>query len=231
MRPTACKLKIEDLVNGEYTRSPDGAEPSYLLTPWKEKITRGRVLGTVVDKFIRDDRSYGALRLDDGSETIRVRAWAEGVPELDQFKVGDVVDIIGRAREFQGEVYLVPEPGLIIPVEDSNLESLRELDILKTRREALARGVTPMLGPRQIQMAAGLSPEAAEEMAPPLPAVPEELKTRTVSAVEKFEEGATVDNLVTELNTSRSEVEDAVHVLLVEGKIFEPMAGRFKAVR
>ena len=231
MRPTACKLKIEDLVNGEYTRSPDGVEPSYLLTPWREKITRARVLGTVVDKFIRDDRSYGTLRLDDGSETIRVRAWAEGVPELDQFKVGDVVDAIGRVREFQGEVYLVPEPGLMIPVEDPNWEPLRELEILKTRKDALARGVTPVLGPRQIQMGAGLSQEAADETAPPLPAVPEELKTRTTEAVEKFEEGAAVDNLVAELNISRSEVEDAIHVLLVEGKIFEPIAGKFKAVR
>jgi len=231
MRPTACKLKIEDLVNGEYTRSPDGVEPSYLLTPWREKITRARVLGTVVDKFIRDDRSYGTLRLDDGSDTIRVRAWAEGVPELDQFKVGDVVDAIGRVREFQGEVYLVPEPGLMIPVEDPNWEPLRELEILKTRKDALARGVTPILGPRQIQMGAGLSQEAADEIAPPLPAVPEELKTRTVEAVEKIEGGATVDNLVAELNISKSEVEDAIHVLLVEGKIFEPIAGKFKAVR
>jgi uncharacterized protein (DUF433 family) len=61
--------------------------------------------------------------------------------------------------------------------------------------------------------------------------VPEELKIRTVEVVEKFEEGATVDNLVAELNISRSEVEDAIHVLLVEGKIFEPIAGKFKAVR
>jgi len=230
MRPTACKLKIEDLANGEYTRSPDSVEPSYLLTPWKEKITRARVLGTIVDKFIRDDRSYGALRLDDGSETIRVRAWAEGVPELDQFKIGDLVDVIGRVREYQGEVYLVSEPGLVIPVLDPNWESLRELEILKVRREALAKGVTPMLGPRQLQMGAGLSPEAENETAPPLPQVPEEFKERTISAVEKLE-SATVDDLVAELKVSRGEVEDAVHVLLVEGKIFEPAAGKFRALR
>ncbi|MEW6592785.1 MAG: OB-fold nucleic acid binding domain-containing protein [Candidatus Hadarchaeota archaeon] len=226
-------MKMEDLVRGEYMRSPDGAEPSYLLTPWGEKVSRARVLGTVVDKFIRDDRSYAALRLDDGSATIRVRAWAEGVPELDRFNIGESLDVIGRVREYQGEVYLVPEPGLVMPVKDPNLQTLRELEIVKIKKDALARGVRPGVRSGLHEVAVGFGSAAAEEAAPQMPEVPEELKNRTAAAAEKLgeEDGVTLDELAAELKVSRKEAQDAVRALLVDGQLFEPKPGRFKVVR
>jgi hypothetical protein len=221
---------MEDLVHGEYIRSPDGAEPSHLLTPWGEKVSRARVLGTVVDKFIREDRSYATLRLDDGSATIRVRAWAEGVPELDRFNIGETLDIIGRVREYQGEVYIAPEPGLIMPVKDPNAETLRELEVVKIRREALARGVRPGVRSGLHEVAVGFGPAAAEETAPQMPQVPEELKNRAAEAAEKLggEDGATLEEFMVELKVSRKEAQDAVRALLVDGVLFEPKPGRFK---
>ncbi len=242
MLSTAYKLKIEDLVRGQYVRSPEGTEPSYLLTPWSQHIPRARVLGTVVDKFVRDDQGYATLRLDDGSETISLRAWRENVPELAGFKMGDLLDVIGRVREFEGEVYLVPD--LIFRVEDPNWELVRELEILHARRRALAQGVRPQpkqkakLEPRHLQIelsqtppAVGPTIETIEEVeAPPLPKVPDETKKRVTLAIEKLDkgDGAAPTDIAAELDLHQADVEDALRVLIVDGEIFEPRAGRFR---
>jgi len=241
MKPAAYKLKIEDLVRGQYIRSIEGTEPSHLLTPWGQRVTRARVMGTVVDKFVREDQSYATLRLDDGSETISLRAWREGVPELNRFNVGSTVDIIGRVREFEGEVYLVPE--LIIQVNDPNWELVRELEIIEARREALTRGVRPKgmptvkLEPAQLKIElpqpTPITESTSEEEEPPLPEVPDEIKKRVVLALEKLDKGngATPAEVSAELNLPQTQVEDALRVILLEGDIFEPLAGRFKLMR
>lgn len=241
MRPAAYKLKIEDLVRGQYVHSLEGAEPSHVLTPWGQRVTRARVMGTVVDKFVREDQSYATLRLDDGSETISIRAWREGVPELDLFDIGSVIDVMGKVREFDGEVYLVPE--LILRVEDPNWELVRELEITDTRREALEAGVRPRETPAATlepnRLRAGLTQPSQtagailEEEESPLPDVPDDVKKRITLALEKLDRGngATPADISVELNLPNAQVEDALRVLLIGGDIFEPVAGRFKLMR
>lgn len=241
MKPAAYKLKIEDIVHGQYIRSIEGAEPSHLLTPWGLRVTRARVMGTVVDKFVREDQGYAALRIDDGSGTISLRAWREGVPELDRLTVGSLVDVIGRVREFEGEVYLVPD--LILPVKDPNWELVRELEIVGSRREALARGVRPTTTPAKGLEPAQLKIELPkptptpefplEEEEPPLPEIPDEIKKRIILALEKLDRGngATPAEISAELNLPLAQVEDALRVTLLEGDIYEPLAGRFKLMR
>ena len=239
MRPAAYKMKIEDVVRGQYVRSPDGTEPSYLQTPWGEKVTRVRVMGTVIDKFVRDDQNYAVLSIDDGSETIGLRAWQEGVKEFDKFGVGDIIDVIGRVREFGEEIYLVPE--LIISVKDPNWELVRELEIIVAKRKLLARGVRPQQAvkfePKQLSIqlpqatnAVG-SLEAEEE--PPLPAVPDEVKKKVVLAIEKLDKGSGVESsdISVELNLDIAQVNDALRVLFVEGDVFEPTTGKFKLTK
>ncbi|MFH1821006.1 MAG: OB-fold nucleic acid binding domain-containing protein [Methanobacteriota archaeon] len=230
-------MRIEDVALGQYVRSPDGTEPSYLLTPWGEQVSRVRVMGTVVDKFIRDDQNYATLRIDDGSETVGLRAWQEGVKELDKFEIGNTVDVIGRVREFNGEIYLIPE--LIIKVEDPNWELVRELEIIAARREALASGVRPKvtkLEPRYLniklpQTAGDAEPSEADEE--PLPIIPDEVKKRVVIAIEKLDTGSGVEpvRMSNELNMSLSQVNDTLRVLFVDGDVFEPTHGKFRLTR
>ncbi len=239
MKPAAYKLRIEDLVRGQYIRSIDDTEPSYLLTPWGQRITRARVMGTVVDKFVREDQSYATLRLDDGSETISLRAWRENVPELNHFDIGSTVDTIGRVREFEGEVYMVPE--LILQVNDPNWELVRELEIVESQREALRNGVRPhriaaTLEPTQLKT--GLhqttpTVESAFGEEPSLPEVPDWLKKQVILALEKLDKGngATPIEISVELNLPQTQVDDALRVILVKGDIFEPVTGRFKLTR
>lgn len=231
-------MKIEDVTLGQYVRSPDGTEPSYLLTPWGEQVTRVRVMGTVIDKFIRDDQNYATLRIDDGSETVSLRAWKEGVKELDGYKVGDTVDVIGRVREFNGEIYLVPE--LIIRVEDPNWELVRELEVIAARREALASGVRPKITKLEPQLLNIQMPQTGGEVEPseeagdePLPVIPHEVKKRVVIAIEKLDAGSGVEpiNLSNELNMSLTQLNDVLRVLFVDGDVFEPTHGKFRLTR
>ena len=228
-------------MRGQYTRSPDSTEPSYLLTPWGERVTRVRVMGTVVDKFVRDDQNYANLRIDDGTETVSVRAWQDAVKELDLYKVGDTVDVIGRVREYSGEIYLTPE--LIIRVDDPNWELVRELEILTEKRRALKRGVRPQLaaklqlgqmGAQQTTIAAGTFEGADEaEVEQPLPAVTDEVKGKVVLAIEKLDSGTGVEpeKISSELNLDINAVNDALRVMFVNGEVFEPVTGRFKLAR
>ena len=194
-------------------------------------------MGTVVERFIRDDSSYGFLYVDDGSGTLSLRAWREHVARLAGFEVGDLVDAIGRVREYAGEVYLVPD--LIVGVGDPNWELVRELEILRAKRRALAEGKKPRFGtgrvPEVRELKFELPPSGEreepeiEEVEEPLPEVPEDVKKKALLAFEKFGPGGTTQaDLAAELNLSQAEVEDVLRVLIVEGEIFEPMAGRFK---
>ena len=213
------------------------------MTPWGKHVFRARILGTVVEKFVREDQGYAVLRLDDGTETITIRAWKEGARELISFNPGDLIDVIGRVREFEGEVYLVPE--LVLRVEDPNWELVRELEILRLRKQALVGGRRPQprreakLESRELKIELPAAPEKGpvvervEEIEePPLPEVPEEMKKRALLAFDKLDkgDGVSLANLAAELDISYGEVEDAVRVLIVDGEVFEPRAGKFKRV-
>ncbi|MDI6819471.1 MAG: hypothetical protein QMC89_01000 [Candidatus Hodarchaeaceae archaeon] len=238
MRSTAFKVKIEDLVGGKYVRSPDGTEPSHLLTPWGQRISRARVLATVVEKYLSEDQTYATLRIDDGSETIRLKAWQQDVRTLADLNIGELIDVIGRVREYAGEIYLVPE--MIARVEDPNWELVRELEILRARRQMLARGERPRpkFKPevRRLEVEMPFVPEseptveAIEEAEEPLPEVPEDVKKKVLLAFDKLDKGEGVApiDIAAELDMTRAEVEDALRVLISDGEIFEPKVDRFK---
>src|SRR3989338_5220493 len=106
-RLTSIKTKIIDLSNGKYEVLP-GFGSNYVLTRDGMRLSRVRILATVVDKFLSDSGRYAAITLDDGSDTIRAKAF-NAVAVFDNLSVGDLVDFIGKVREYQGELYLVPE--------------------------------------------------------------------------------------------------------------------------
>ncbi|MEM2977741.1 MAG: hypothetical protein QXM46_00425, partial [Candidatus Hadarchaeales archaeon] len=124
-------------------------------------------------------------------------------------------------------------------VKDPNWEVVRELEILLARRKALARGIRPKkLEARELRVEASpgggeeeVEVEEIEELE--LPKVPEELKKRTLLALERLDrgEGVREEELERELGVGRKEVEDVLLVLMDEGEVFEVRAGRYQRVR
>lgn len=254
MRSTARKVKIEDLVKGSYTQTPEG-EPNHLETPWEQQLLRVNIMATVVDTFVRDDGGYATLHLDDGSETIRAKAWSEDVEEMEEFEVGDLITVIGKVREYEGEIHLVPE--IIREVEDPNWELVRELEILDKRKKMLEEGIEPEyeeeeeepgMKTEEIEITPasekeikteeeskeigtvedlGETSEAEEDEGPE---VSEEKKEELLLALDKLEgeDGAEISDLADEIQEDTAKTEEIIGALLNEDKVYEPIAGRFK---
>src|SRR3989344_3271815 len=106
-RLTSVKSRIAPVKNGKYV-AQEVFPPNYVLTPGGAKISRVRVLATVVDKFISEGNKFASITLDDGTDTIRARAF-NGISIFDGIDIGTTADVVARVREYQGEIYLMPE--------------------------------------------------------------------------------------------------------------------------
>lgn len=74
----------------------------------KEAGKRVRIVGTVIKKFIAPDGKYSFLVIDDGTETMRAKAF--GSKLLDAFAEGDFIQLIGMVVVSGGEeTYIKPE--------------------------------------------------------------------------------------------------------------------------
>jgi hypothetical protein len=127
----AAKVYAMEIVSGEFVRG-SGSSRSYLRMWNGEDVDKVRVMGSIVQSFLSNDGNYCAHTLDDGTETIRVKGWREDAQSMSSFNIGQVVDVFGGVREYDGEVYL--QPIAMNPIEDPNWEPLRELEIFKLRK-------------------------------------------------------------------------------------------------
>lgn len=105
-RHTAYKLRIKDILSNEFV-SRDG-ESDYVLVN-DQQVSRVRVMATIVNRFINDERKSGSLIIDDGSEVISLRGWEDQFHMIDKTVIGQLIDIVARVREYNDQVYLVPE--------------------------------------------------------------------------------------------------------------------------
>ncbi len=123
-RITSAKTRISGITKGRYV-AQGGLNPNYVLTNLGQRLSRVRLLATVVDKFLSETGKFAAITIDDGTDTIRVKVF-NAVSMFEGIEVGEAVDIIGRVKEYNGEIYIVPE---IITKAEANSELLRELEL------------------------------------------------------------------------------------------------------
>lgn len=129
-RLTARKVRIDDIKTGQYYEQ-EGFDPNYLLTPYGLSVSRSRVLGTVVDTFVNDDESYGAVTIDDGSGTIRGKFFQD-LEMMEDLEEGDVVELIGKVKEYDGERYVNPE---LVVHRSPTYELVRALELAAVQEE------------------------------------------------------------------------------------------------
>jgi RPA family protein len=127
-RLVARKIDIKTLYTGQYIIQ-EGFNPNYIELNG-EKISRVRILATVIDKFLSEDGNYGTITLDDGTDTIRAKAFQD-LRIIEPVEKGDIIDLIGKIREYNEERYIQPE--IIVKVADPNFEVLRKLELKKIK--------------------------------------------------------------------------------------------------
>lgn len=226
-RGTATKLRARDLVDGEFVRGASRMEPNRLITILKEDVSRVRVLGTVVSRYVSEDRKYGSITLDDATETIAVRTFREELELLERIKPGDIVDVIGKVKEYEGERYVSPES--IWQIRDPNWELVRKLELLlkeKRLREKVGQVEAPPSSALPSQAAEAPTVEAAEGKEERDP------KEMVLELVERLGEkdGIKYITLLEESGLAEEKLEGVLNELMGEGEIYEPKIGRFKRV-
>ncbi|RLJ02870.1 MAG: hypothetical protein DRP11_02435 [Candidatus Aenigmatarchaeota archaeon] len=241
-RLTAVKVPIKSIVTGRYFQQ-EGFESNYLITPQGQKVSRVRVMATVMTKFISDDGNYGFLVLDDGTETIRAKAF-QNTKIFSDIDVGDIVDLFGKVRVYADEVYITPE--IIRKINDPNwlilrnLEIIKELKRIKELKNALERfekETADLEEIKKLAKAEGLDPEEIEviyESKNVEPETKEEdrkaLKEEIKGLIDSLDDGsgAKYSDIIEKSSLPESVIEDVINELLSEGTCYEPRPGRIK---
>jgi len=245
-RLTAKKVSIAELMSGRFVKKT-GFDSSYVLTNLGRRLSRVRVLGLIVDKFKPADGNWAAITLDDGNDTTRAKAF-QNVKIFDKILPGDLVDVFGKTREFNGEIYLAPE---IVRKVEPNFETLRLLE-LKKNQQAQAEKVKKISElKKQTADAAELKTLAKKfnlsaedvdgilevgEIAEPAETAAEkkdeaaEMKKKVLELISMLDkgEGADYSEILKSAGAEEAAVDSAIQALLEEGILIEPKAGKLR---
>ncbi len=242
-RLTAKKASIGEIENGTFVKK-EGFVSSYILTNLGRRLSRVRVLGLIVDKFISPDERYATITLDDSTDTIRCKAFVN-TKIFDGFGEGDLVDVFGKIREYNGEIYIIPE---ILKRSDPNFETLRLLElekIFRRQREKIKKV-------REVQKqtsdlnelktvvkrfmslgdAEGIleAQKILENIAEEKVVSSSEIKSKILNLIENLDKGKGADyqEILTKSGLSENDVDFAIQDLLESGVCFEPTPGKIK---
>ena len=198
-RQTAYKVTIKDIIGSRYIKTA-GMEPNYLDMGSKQ-ISRVNILGVIVEKSDMDN--YKALAIDDGSGRISARVFDDKI-FLSNVEVGDVVNLIGRPREFSSEKYVIIEA---IKKTDHAWAMVRSLELQKNDYDGKKIKVI-----RDKEEKVDLSP-----------------KNKIILAIKELDDG---DGVLIEsvLSKNVDGAEKIIDTLLKEGGIFEVKPGKLKVL-
>lgn len=204
-RQIAIKSWIRTLINGKYIIK-EGWEPNYIQYG-SLKISRANIMGVIVHKSDSKLLNYDYIVIDDGSDKITIRSFEDKDKFLD-FSVGNVVNIIGRPREFGREIYITPE--IVRKIDDNRWLEVRKLE----------------LGSMPEKEDAGKNQDTAEIEI-------EEIETpqeRLIKIISKIDSGSGVDIDEVIKKAGKPEAESIIKDMLTQGDIFEIRPGRIKVL-
>lgn len=239
-RQTAKKVRLWDIMNGEFVKK-EGFEPSYVKTHGGENVARAHVTGTVVSVFKSEDGNFVSVTIDDGSDTMRLKAFNE-TEVLDNLEEGNIVDVVGKVREYNGENYLIAE--ITRKVEDPNFELMRRLELLRKEKSLKAKGKFDVEGGETKGKGApgpgesgnaeeGKETEGREKTGKDPQEPPGEkanLKKEVLEFIETQNDGVVYSEICEKVEAKEAELEGVIDELLSEGICYEPSPGKIKKI-
>ena len=195
-RNVAYKLRIGDVLKG----SPMMDEGKFLfLELGDKKVVRVNILANCVDKFIQEgEKQFGSLTVDDASGQLKLKVFGEDVSRVKDIMQGDTLQVIGNMREWNGEIYMIPE---VVKKVDARWLLVRKLEIQEARKDM----VVETKGDNSLKNQILDKIKGAES-----------------------EGGIDRDVLVMDIEASPEGIEAEVKSLLEEGLIYEPRPGRLR---
>ena len=209
-RLTAHKLWLNNLNENSFVSSKEDFESSYLLLNEK-KISRVNIIANVVSKFKSEDGNYCAITIDDSSAQVRLKTWREDTKILDNIDIGDIVSVIGKVKNYNNEIYILPE---IVKKVSPNDELLRKLELIKeygSPKEDNLKEKEPEINYEEINFASN------------------DLRNKILNLIEKYEEksGITLEEIKLELHNNLNDINKVLEELLKEGQIYE-VKGKYR---
>jgi RPA family protein len=123
-RHVAYKILIEDLTKGKFIKQ-EGWEPSFIyIDEIKLKVSRVNLMGVVVSDANKES-GFKEMAIDDGSASVILRSFNEEL-SFKGINIGDMLNVIGRPREFEGSLYIVPE--VVKKYENKKIKGLWEFE-------------------------------------------------------------------------------------------------------
>lgn len=248
-RLTAQKCTIKDIICGKYN-AQDSLSPNHVLTEDGRKLSRVHILATAVSTYISDDGKYGFIVLDDGTGMIRLKAFQD-TALIKKAKKGDILDVIGRTRQYNDETHIYPE--IIKRINDPNCETLRKIELVKMISEQKSKSEIILTEAKKHKDVEELKKELetrnikTEDIENVLGAqsVREEkeekeggetdtkaAKSIVLKAIEELDKGGGTEYamVIEKAGLPEAVCESAIDELLEEGSCYEPRAGKLKAL-
>lgn len=129
-RNTAYKLRIGDILKSKPIKDQDKL---ICVEIGDKKINRVNLIANAIDKFIQEgEKKYASLTIDDASGQIRLKTFGDDIEILKKISQGDTIQIIGTIREYNDELYILPE--IVKPIDPKWL-LVRKLEIQDSKKD------------------------------------------------------------------------------------------------
>ena len=201
-RQTAYKLWISDIINGKFYKGQEEFDPGYIVYNDKN-ISRTNILATVIDVFKNDDGSYAVITLDDNSATIKVKTFGQDTNIINDIKKGDLVLIVGKIKEYQDEIYILPE--LIKKLDNINWDLLRKVELIKTNGKSNKRSMK-------------------EDIISPT----KNMLFKIIN--EKGDSGINLEEIKENINVSDEELKSLLNKLVEDGEIYQDRPNNYRII-
>ena len=227
-RATAIKMHIDQINSGNYVKSDTN---SYLETTFGVQVSRVHILGTIVGRWVsstnddsKPDRTpQASIIVDDSTETIRVRVWKDDVKLFEDLQIGDIVNIVGRVREYETEKYISPE--IVKKIENPNWELIHELEII----EFLSR----LKSDTNLQKISTEAQQITSTDSEPMKIDQNQksiFKDKIVDLINELDKGSgvNINQLKEDAKIPENEFQNAIMELINEGAIYQPSPGKYR---
>ena len=237
-REVAVKLRIKDILEGKFfPGEKESMRPSYLITPFGRKVSRVNVLATITDKFISEDESYVSLTIDDGTASIKAKAFRDAVNFVKNLEIGDIAIFIGKIREWNGDLYINIE--VARKIDDPNYEIYRKLELIKEilpykrmiiELENMREKMSEEEFLKEVKRKFGLEEEVIRILFEKKREEEKDYKSEVLKVLKELDRGEGVDVIsLFEIMKLPAQTLDAILTeLMSEGKIEEVEAGKIR---
>ena len=228
-RQTAYKVWIQSIVNGKLCVTSDEFSPNYVIIG-DQKVSRVNLIADVVELFVNADESFASVTIDDGSAEVQVRAFQEDVNLFAEINPGDLVLVIGKVREYQEELYVLPE--IVKKISDPNWMVARKLELMKRYGKPVFE--LPVYAEEnheeKMQENEILIEERGEEDQQNKRDNGGNKKQEVLGIIKRAGEGVNTAMIAVVSSLSEDEVEQVLLQLVKEGEIYQHKPNSYKAI-